>query len=244
MIPERSLGHFDIRTWPHRHIIPNAITFLGLFLGFQAIIFAFRGDYVSAAWFCWIASVVDLSDGPVARALNAGSPMGKLFDSFADLINFGLAPSLIIYLAFLEDWGFWGLALSFGLLAGVVTRLARFSVMASHRPDYFSGLPVSMATGLLTAYVVFCDYAWGQYRYPMLVVVAIPVLCWLMLGNLRYPKSFFISPKRIFRTWQGWCGLGIIMSVALVPAWLIIVPLAFDLGMTILGIFWPKITKS
>lgn len=244
MTTENTSRLFGIRSWPYRNIIPNIITFFGIFLGFQATIFAFRGDYVSAAWFCWFAGGADLSDGPVARALNAGSPMGKSFDSFADLINFGLAPSLIIYLAFLEEWGFWGLALSFCLLAGAATRLARFSAMPSHQPDYFSGLPLPMASSLLTSYVIFCDYVWGQYRYPVLVAAVIPVLCGLMFSGLRYPKSFFLSPKRVFHTWLGWVGLGLIIGVVFFPALIIVSPLAFIAGMAILGIFWPKITKS
>jgi CDP-diacylglycerol--serine O-phosphatidyltransferase len=240
MAIENSPRLFHVSAISYRNSIPNAITFLGMLLGFQALIFAFRGEYVSAAWFLLFANLADLADGPAARLLNTSSSLGKQLDSFADLINCGLVPSFMVYQVFLKDWGWVGLALSFCLLGFGAVRLGRFSAMTSHKPDYFSGLPIPVVSCLLNGYIIFCDSVWGEYRYPVLVAVAIPVLCWMMVNNLRYPKSFFISPQRIFRTWQGWCALVIILLIVLFPAWIIIFPLSFIVGITLLNFLQPK----
>lgn len=77
--------------------IPNLITSLNLVSGFIAIIFASRGDIVSASWLILAAMVFDYLDGFSARLLNAYSDMGKELDSLADIVSFGIAPAMIIF---------------------------------------------------------------------------------------------------------------------------------------------------
>lgn len=79
-----------------RHI-PNLITSLNLASGFTAIVFAAEGNIVTASWFILAAMVFDFLDGFSARLLNAYSAIGKELDSLADLISFGLAPSIILF---------------------------------------------------------------------------------------------------------------------------------------------------
>jgi len=76
--------------------LPNTITALNLICGTIAALFAISGDLVIAVWFIALGMVFDFLDGLVARALGVQSPLGVQLDSLADLISFGLAPSLIL----------------------------------------------------------------------------------------------------------------------------------------------------
>lgn len=80
-----------------RHI-PNFITSLNLASGFCAIIFTLNGDPVTGSWFILAAMIFDFLDGFSARMLNAYSSIGKELDSLADVVSFGVAPAVIIYL--------------------------------------------------------------------------------------------------------------------------------------------------
>jgi len=77
--------------------IPNFITSLNIASGTLSIIFAFEGLTTIAAYLILLAAVFDFLDGMTARMLNAYSELGKQLDSLADLISFGLAPSIIVY---------------------------------------------------------------------------------------------------------------------------------------------------
>lgn len=84
-----------------RHI-PNFFTSLNLFSGCVATIMAFQGDYLWVVVWVIIAAFFDFCDGFSARILKAYSPMGKELDSLADMVSFGVAPSVTIY-SFLSD---------------------------------------------------------------------------------------------------------------------------------------------
>lgn len=77
--------------------IPNFITSLNIASGTLSIIFAFEGLITIAAYLILLAAIFDFLDGLTARLLNAYSELGKQLDSLADLISFGVAPSIIVY---------------------------------------------------------------------------------------------------------------------------------------------------
>lgn len=80
-----------------RHI-PNFITSLNLASGFIAILFAVNGELVTASWLILAAMIFDFFDGFSARLLHAYSEIGKELDSLADVVSFGVAPAIIIYM--------------------------------------------------------------------------------------------------------------------------------------------------
>lgn len=77
--------------------IPNAITSGNLLCGCLAIVKAFEGDLVWAAYLVGIAAVLDFFDGFAARMLKVSSPIGKDLDSLADMVTFGVVPSIILF---------------------------------------------------------------------------------------------------------------------------------------------------
>lgn len=77
--------------------IPNAITCGNLLCGCLAIVKAFEGDLVWAAYLVGIALVLDFFDGFTARLLKVASPIGKDLDSLADMVTFGVVPGIVMF---------------------------------------------------------------------------------------------------------------------------------------------------
>lgn len=77
--------------------IPNTITSLNLLSGCISVVFAFEGYLMFAVYMIFAAAIFDFLDGMSARLLNAYSNIGKELDSLADLVSFGVAPSVIIF---------------------------------------------------------------------------------------------------------------------------------------------------
>ena len=87
------------------YLLPNLITTLALFFGFYAVVAAQSGGYEIAAIAIFVAMVMDGLDGRVARLTNTQTDFGVQYDSIADMISFGIAPALVVYLWALEDLG-------------------------------------------------------------------------------------------------------------------------------------------
>lgn len=77
--------------------IPNIITCLNLLCGCMAIFYGFQGEVGIASLFIVAGAVFDFFDGMTARALGISGPIGKELDSLADLVSFGIAPSILAY---------------------------------------------------------------------------------------------------------------------------------------------------
>lgn len=132
---------------PLRIIIPNIITVLAICAGLTGIRLAFENRFELAVIMVLIAAFLDGLDGRVARMMNGSSKFGAQMDSLADIVNFGVAPALVLYSFMLDQ------ARSFGWTAALLyaiaccLRLARFNVMAEDpdRPawqnNYFIGVP-------------------------------------------------------------------------------------------------------
>lgn len=84
-----------------RHI-PNALTCGNLLCGCLAIVQAFEGNLVYAAYLVGLAAIFDFFDGFAARLLRVASPIGKDLDSLADMVTFGVVPGIIMFKLFLH----------------------------------------------------------------------------------------------------------------------------------------------
>ncbi|KAB2698330.1 CDP-diacylglycerol--serine O-phosphatidyltransferase [Ochrobactrum sp. Kaboul] len=132
---------------PLRIVVPNLITVLAICAGLTGIRLAFENRFELAVAMVLVAAFLDGIDGRVARMMKGSSKFGEQMDSLADIVNFGVAPALVLY-AFMLDQ-----ARSFGWIAGLLyaiaccLRLARFNVMLEdpNRPawqsNYFIGVP-------------------------------------------------------------------------------------------------------
>jgi len=79
------------------YLLPNLFTTGALFAGFYAIVAAISLQYVDAVIAIFVAGVLDGLDGRVARLTNTQSAFGVQYDSLSDLVSFGVAPALVLY---------------------------------------------------------------------------------------------------------------------------------------------------
>jgi len=136
-----------IREIPLRMMFPNLVTVLAICAGLSGIRFGFEGRFETATVMVLLAAFLDGVDGRLARLLKATSKFGAQMDSLADIVNFGVAPALVLYAYLLDRAGSpgWIAALLFAIACGM--RLARFNVLdeQKERPawqnEYFVGVP-------------------------------------------------------------------------------------------------------
>lgn len=144
-----------LREIPLRLMVPNLITVLAICAGLTGIRLAFENRFELAVAMVLLAAFLDGIDGRVARALKATSKFGVQMDSLADIINFGVAPALVLYVFVLDKVGSFGwiAALIYAIAAGL--RLARFNVMAEReykakwQSEFFVGVPAPMGAMLV-----------------------------------------------------------------------------------------------
>ncbi len=154
-----------------RYLAPNAITAASLVFGMVSVVAAHRGQWDLAGWMIIYAVLTDRLDGMVARMVRGTSDLGVQLDSFADFLNFGLAPSFLMH-SFLSSHpalGFDGgwrevvlIVACIGWVMGAVFRLARFNVTSEEGvpTKIFFGIPTTLAGGLLVIwYLALLKYA-------------------------------------------------------------------------------------
>jgi CDP-diacylglycerol---serine O-phosphatidyltransferase len=143
------------------YILPNLFTSASLFMGFFAIIRAIQtatrgeGSYQWCALAIIAAAAFDMMDGRVARKTNTATKFGVEYDSLADLVSFGVAPAVVMYLWTLRGLGRVGWLAAFLYMACGALRLARFNVQSSSaEKSYFQGLPIPMAAMMLSGAIL------------------------------------------------------------------------------------------
>ena len=138
-------------------VLPSIFTIANMAFGFFAILSASAGNYVLAAWLIMVSYIMDMLDGRVARLVHGESSFGVEIDSLSDWMSFGIAPAYLIYNFALKDYGFWGYPVAFLYVLCGSLRLARYN-LKSHfgggSKDYFEGLPIPGAAGVLVSFVL------------------------------------------------------------------------------------------
>ena len=136
--------------------IPNAITSMNVLCGVLGVIAAFSRNYETAFYFMLAGAVCDFCDGMAARALKAYSPMGKELDSLADLITFGLLPSIMMYQTMQEYHpGQWYSYVPLIIVIFSALRLAKFNV-DERQSENFIGLATPACAMLCGSFAVIC----------------------------------------------------------------------------------------
>jgi CDP-diacylglycerol--serine O-phosphatidyltransferase len=195
--------------------IPNLFTLLNLIFGCMAIVAVLQNgitiqvdaegsqfiDIPEKIWmaslFIGLAGVVDFLDGFVARLFKATSEMGAQLDSLADVVSFGVAPSMIMY-QFLRmsyasetngvETSVLLLIPAFFIAAAAAYRLAKFNLDKS-QSTVFKGVPTP-AIGILVASFPLI-YWHAEYDFVLQLLLnkwflysLIVTLCLLMVGNM------------------------------------------------------------
>ena len=113
----------------HKNAIPNFFTIGNLSCGILSILVTFQnGNFQLACLFILIAGLMDRYDGRIARLLNVSSDLGKELDSLADLVSFGLAPSMLVFAMYeFYSLGVAGYLLVLAFPVAGAYRLARYN---------------------------------------------------------------------------------------------------------------------
>lgn len=208
--------HRDRRRRRGMYILPSIFTALNIGAGYFAITQSLQGSRLHPEHFDYAALAIafaipfDALDGRIARMTNTTSDFGRELDSLADVITFGVAPSILAF-----TWGFralpatmdpvlhqkllqFGAFLCFLFLLSGASRLARFNI--SHDPvpknpgrpgrKYFVGMPIPAAAGVIAAVVHF----FSGVPIPM---ASLAIVWMLLVGFLGF---LMVS------TWRFWSG--------------------------------------
>lgn len=180
------------------YLLPNLFTSAALFSGFFAIVQAMNGHFELAAIAIFIAMVLDGLDGRVARMTNTQSAFGAEYDSLSDMVSFGVAPALILYIWALKPLGKLGWLAAFMYCACAALRLARFNTkLEDEHQDkrYFQGLPSPGAAALLAGFV------WVSYEYGVSgrdVFFGILQWKWMAWGITVFAGASMVSDLRYY----------------------------------------------
>jgi CDP-diacylglycerol--serine O-phosphatidyltransferase len=200
-----------------RKHVPNFITCLNILCGSFAVILALKGLLTIAVIFIIAASIFDFLDGVAARLLKAYSPMGKELDSLADMISFGLAPGLLMFV--MLQYSLFGtnvqadnlLDLSVGeislltvsLLIPVFSglRLAKFNI-DERQTDSFIGLPTPANALFISSLALITEH--GIYEnldslilQPIVLLIITIITSFLLVSEL---PMFSLKFKNL--TWK------------------------------------------
>jgi CDP-diacylglycerol---serine O-phosphatidyltransferase len=177
------------RPIPVRLLVPNFITLLAICAGLTAIRLSTEGRMELAVGAIVFAAILDGIDGRIARMIKGQSKFGAELDSLADFVNFGVAPSLILYFWQLHELhnGGWIAAMVFAISGGL--RLARFNATMddpnkpAYAANYFTGVPApaGAVVVLLPVYLAFL----GLPRPPAVLTAVYTLLIgFLMVSRL------------------------------------------------------------
>src|SRR5450432_3234027 len=244
------------------YILPSMFTAANIAAGYYALVQITQGSPAAPQHFNFasiaigFAVLFDSLDGAIARLTNTSSDFGRELDSLADVITFGVAPSMLAFF-----WGFHflpamtlpamrvrlvdiGMAASFVFLIAGASRLARFNISVNPQPSnpgrpgkkYFVGMPIPAGAGVIAAVVHFSGgdplVWWGSAITWMLIVVT---AAYLMVSTWRFYsfKDIDFNSRQPFR-------LIVLLALLIAGIWVFSRPVLFIIALTYMfsGVFW------
>ena len=173
------------------NFLANSITVLSLICGFSSIIFCIEGHFTFASWAIILSVIFDGLDGQMARRNPVASDFGKELDSLADVVSFGIAPSMLGYIFVYRTFYFWATLALFIYLFCSVMRLAKYNITPKEKlADYFYGLPTTVSGGILASFILI--YRKGKDISPLpqyvhiIFLFMVLITAFLMVSRVRY----------------------------------------------------------
>ncbi len=172
-------------------LIPNMFTILALCAGLTAIRYAVDERWDAAVIAMVAAGIFDGLDGRIARLLGGSTRFGAELDSLSDVISFGVAPAVTLYLWSLKGAATlgWTVALLFAVCCAL--RLARFNAKLDETDpmpwagQFFTGVPAPAGAGLAVMPIMF-SFELGDtvFRHPAVVAPVMLAVAGLMVSRL------------------------------------------------------------
>ncbi len=186
---------------PIQRLVPNFITLISLCLGISSIRYALDEKWVIAVSLILIAGFMDGIDGRLARLLNVTSRFGAQLDSLADMVSFGVAPAILLYLWSLHGIPYKGVGWTFVLFYVTCSalRLARFNSVLEDPKEkaksmsYFTGLPMPSAAGIVMLPLILTFDLFDKEAFSYLIVA--PYM--LLIGFLMISRIPLFSFKKV-----------------------------------------------
>ena len=197
------------------YIIPSLFTCGNMALGILSIFASTSGQFMPAAWFLIGALACDILDGRIARMTKTTSEFGLQLDSLSDLVSFGMAPAVMMYMLVLNTMGRVGIAIAVLFVICCALRLARFNVLSQSGEVYkhFVGLPTPASAGVIISFVLSYqllgpdEYALNFKTIPILMTliptffkvmpVVMVALSFLMVSNVPYMSFKKLKMTRV-----------------------------------------------
>lgn len=178
--------------------IPNALTSLNLLCGCVGVMYSFTGRIEYAIYCIWVAMVFDFLDGFSARMLDVSSSIGKELDSLADMVTFGVLPSMLMFQYLSNYQPSWSAYFGFSIAIFSALRLAKFNVDQSQN-DEFIGVPTpANALFISSLYFLMLSYP-ALDNYALLISLTFITSFWLVIPlellSLKF-KSFGLKENR------------------------------------------------
>jgi CDP-diacylglycerol--serine O-phosphatidyltransferase len=207
-------------------LIPNAVTLLAVCAGMTAIRMALQDRWEIAVGAVVVAMILDAMDGRIARMMRATSDFGAHLDSLSDVINFGVAPALIVYLWTTHDIRGLGWALSLVFAICCALRLARFNTdLEKENPPpwantFFTGVPAPAGAGLVLLPMAM-SFTFGDevFRAAWLNAAVVLIVAGLMVSRIPTFSSKRLKIKRQ-HAWLVLLGFGILGAFLVSTPWI------------------------
>ena len=217
----RRIGGISLRAFA-----PNAITALALCFGLTGVRFAIGEEWEKALAAIIFAGVLDGMDGRIARLLRAQSKFGAELDSLSDVIAFGVAPAMILFLWSLENAPKFGWTAALALAVCCALRLARFNsrldaeIQPHKSAGFMTGIPAPAGAGLSFVPV----YLWlttgnDLFREWYIVMPWALAIAMLMISAI---PTYSWSSIRLRRSWRlfALAGVGLLGAALMTVPWL------------------------
>ncbi|AQS08854.1 phosphatidylcholine synthase [Clostridium saccharobutylicum] len=170
-----------------KKFIPNILTFINLSLGILSIIEVFNKNFGRGAWFIIVAALIDRYDGRIARFFNVSSEIGKELDSLADLISFGVAPAILIFVKCIfnhHDFEVIGIISAQIYIICGCYRLAKYNV--SEFNGIFTGIPITIAGSILALFSLFASN--NSIVIIIWSIIVMVALAYMMISKFKLKK--------------------------------------------------------
>lgn len=228
---------------PLRALIPNAVTVLALCFGLTGVRFAIGGEWEKAVGAIVVAGVLDGIDGRIARLLKGTSRFGAELDSLSDVIAFGVAPALIVYLWALQHLpGRLGWVIALAHAVTCALRLARFNAqidadLPARKPGFLTGIPAPVGAGLSLS-PMFLHFWLGppllddlQAR-ALLVAGVVTMVALMMVSSL---PTYAWGAIRLRRAWRlpALVGVGLFAGSLFTTPWMTLTLLCLSYAIAI-----------
>lgn len=170
---------------------PFFFTFANAIFGFLSIINTVEGNFTGAALCILFAAVMDASDGRLARYLQTAGPLGEELDSLCDAVSFCLAPTVLLYSWYYDNFGHVGLfmiSLSLYLCSGLF-RLARFNLSPQENRYVFSGLPTTIAAFFCSSVILYYPQVPENifFMNQQGIMFSVVLVAFLMVSSISFP---------------------------------------------------------